>query len=88
MRRARAADRRGDCRRETPVTCTLPDGTMVEGVVDLAFVTHDQWVVVDFKTDREMSEQGEERYRRQVAIYCAAIARATGAAAVGTILRI
>ena len=36
--RARAPrEARGACRRETPVTCTLPDGTMVEGVVDLAF---------------------------------------------------
>jgi len=24
--RARAADARGMCRRETPVTCTMPDG--------------------------------------------------------------
>ena len=31
---------RGACRRETPVTCTLPDGTLVEGVVDLAFEEH------------------------------------------------
>jgi len=66
----------------------LPDGTMVEGVVDLAFREVDHWVVVDFKTDREISEQGGERYRRQVAVYCAAIARATGEPAVGRILRI
>jgi len=35
--RARAAEARGACRRETPITCTLPDGMMIEGVVDLAF---------------------------------------------------
>src|SRR5262249_17401777 len=32
--RARRAERRGQCRRETPVTLTLADGTLVEGVVD------------------------------------------------------
>jgi ATP-dependent helicase/nuclease subunit A len=88
MRRASQAERRGECRRETPITYTLSDGTMVEGVVDLAFREVDHWVVVDFKTDREISEQGGERYRRQVAVYCAAIARATGEPAVGRILRI
>ena len=37
LARARAADARGACRRETPVTCTLADGTLIEGIVDLAF---------------------------------------------------
>ena len=76
--RARAAEARGVCRRETPVTCTLDDGTIVEGVVDLAFEDNGRWIVVDYKTDREIAEDGEERYRRQVSIYATAIARATG----------
>jgi ATP-dependent exoDNAse (exonuclease V) beta subunit len=88
MARARDAERRGECRRETPIVCPLPDGTIIEGVVDLAFREGDRWTVVDFKTDREISEAGEERYRRQLAVYCAAIARSTGENAVGTILRI
>jgi ATP-dependent exoDNAse (exonuclease V) beta subunit len=74
--RARRAEARGACRRETPVTISLADGTLVDGVVDLAFEEGGAWTVVDYKTDRELAA-GEERYRRQVALYAAAIARAT-----------
>jgi ATP-dependent exoDNAse (exonuclease V) beta subunit len=85
---ARAATARGACRRETPVTCRLPDGQLVEGIVDLAFEAGGRWTVVDYKTDRELAAEGTDRYRRQVALYAAAIARATGAAASGVILRV
>jgi ATP-dependent helicase/nuclease subunit A len=84
--RARAADASGRCRRETPVTCTLPDGTIVEGVVDLAFEDGGRWVVVDYKTDRELASLGEDRYRLQVALYAGAIAQATGVACDGVLL--
>ncbi len=57
LARARAADLRGACRRETPVTCTLPNGTLIEGVVDLAFEEAGEWTVVDYKTDREVAAQ-------------------------------
>ena len=69
--------RDGRCYRETPVTCRLDDGTLVEGTVDLAYATAAGFVVVDFKTDRA---EGEvlDRYRRQVGIYADAVARATG----------
>ena len=53
--RAGAAEARGACRRETPVTCTLPDGTTIEGIVDLAFEEQGRWTVVDYKTDRELA---------------------------------
>ena len=86
--RARAAAARGACRRETPVTRTLPDGTLVEGVVDLAFEEQGRWVVVDYKTDREIVEAGEERYRRQLALYASAVAQATGSQATGVLLRV
>jgi ATP-dependent exoDNAse (exonuclease V) beta subunit len=86
--RARRATARGACRRETPVTLTLEDGTLVEGVVDLAFEEDGEWIVVDYKTDREIATAGEDRYRRQVALYASAIARATGARASGVLLRI
>ena len=76
--RARRADERGACRRETPVTLTLPDGTLIEGIVDLAFEENGAWTVVDYKTDRELAAAGEDRYRRQVALYASAIAQATG----------
>ena len=75
LHRAREASARGACRRETPVTMTL-GGALVEGVVDLAFEEGGRWVVVDYKTDRELLG-AEEAYRRQVAIYASAIAAAT-----------
>jgi ATP-dependent exoDNAse (exonuclease V) beta subunit len=86
--RARAAAARGACRREAPVTCTLADGTLVEGVVDLAFEEGGGWIVVDYKTDREIAVAGEERYRRQLALYAAAVAQATGSQAAGILLRV
>ena len=88
LRRAAAAARRGEARRECPVTLTAPDGSLVEGVVDLAYRDAGEWVVVDFKTDREISQAGVERYSRQVALYAAAIARATGSVAKGWLVRI
>jgi ATP-dependent exoDNAse (exonuclease V) beta subunit len=77
LTRAAAAQARGACRRETPVTAVMPDGTMVEGVVDLAFEENGVWTVVDYKTDRELAA-GEAEYRRQVSFYASAIAQATG----------
>jgi ATP-dependent exoDNAse (exonuclease V) beta subunit len=87
LARARRAAARGACRRETPVTLTLEDGTLVEGVVDLAFEEDGAWLVVDYKTDRELAD-GEGPYRRQLAAYASAIARATGAQASGILARI
>ena len=74
LARARRADARGACRRETPVTLTLEDGTLVEGVVDLAFEEDGVWIVVDYKTDRELAS-GDGPYRRQLAAYASAIAQ-------------
>lgn len=87
LRRAHAADARGRCRRECPVSLVMEGGTLVEGVVDLAFEDDEGWTVVDYKTDREF-EEAVEPYRRQVAFYALAIARATGRPATGVILRI
>jgi ATP-dependent exoDNAse (exonuclease V) beta subunit len=88
LNRARAAAARGLCRRESPVVCTLDDGTLVEGFVDLAFEESGTWIVVDFKTDREIGAEGIERYRRQVALYASAIQKATGKPAEGTLIRV
>jgi ATP-dependent exoDNAse (exonuclease V) beta subunit len=74
--RARRAAGVGACRREAPVTMRTDDGTLVEGVVDLAFRDGGVWVVVDFKTDREM-EGSVDLYRRQVRLYAQMVARAT-----------
>jgi ATP-dependent exoDNAse (exonuclease V) beta subunit len=77
MVRARDAWRAGRCRREAPVACRQPDGSLLEGVLDLAFEDDGGWTVVDFKTDTEMTvELG--RYRRQVGLYASVVARATG----------
>ena len=84
LRRAAAARR---CRREAPVTLRLDDGTLVEGVVDVAFEEQGAWTVVDFKTDVEVTGRLPE-YRRQVALYVRAVARATGCPASGVVLRV
>jgi ATP-dependent exoDNAse (exonuclease V) beta subunit len=86
--RARAAAARGMCRRETPLTLSLPDGSLVEGVVDLAFEENGMWTVIDYKTDRELAAAGEDRYRRQVAFYASAVAQSTGKPAVGILIRV
>ena len=86
--RAHEAEKRGACRRETSISWTAPDGTMVEGIVDLAFEERGRWTVVDYKTDREIAATGEEAYRRQVALYAEAIAAATGASAAGVLVRV
>ena len=88
LQRAAAADDAGRARRECPVTFTAPDGTLLEGVVDLAFEDGGEWAVVDFKTDREISQAGIDRYRRQVALYAAAISKATGSPARAFLVRL
>jgi ATP-dependent exoDNAse (exonuclease V) beta subunit len=88
LQRARAAQARGSCRRETPVTLLLPDGVLVEGVVDLAFEEQGVWTVVDYKTDRDLDGDGHAGYQRQVAIYAQAIATATGQPTSGVILHV
>ncbi|MGE0702705.1 MAG: 3'-5' exonuclease, partial [Vicinamibacterales bacterium] len=87
LRRAARASRRGAARRETPVTCRMPDGTLLEGIVDLAFEEDGRWTVVDYKTDRDVAGS-EEEYRRQVALYAAAISQATGQPAQGVLVRV
>jgi ATP-dependent helicase/nuclease subunit A len=87
MLRAREAWRAGRCRRETPVACRQGDGSLIEGVVDLAFEDEDGWTVVDFKTDAELAAD-LGRYRRQVGLYASMVARATRKNVRGVLLRI
>jgi ATP-dependent helicase/nuclease subunit A len=85
---ARAAAARGDCRREVPVSACMDDGTLIEGVVDLAYRDESgTWTVVDFKTDKEL-DIGLESYQRQVALYADLISRATGQAARPVLIRV
>ena len=88
--RARRAVARGECRREVPVSMRDEDGVLIEGVVDVAFREDGAWIVVDYKTDRELDEADDalDIYRRQVALYAGMIARATGEPASGVLLRI
>jgi len=77
----------GHCRRETPLTLREPDGALVDGIVDLAFLDDGVWTVVDFKTDRELDKELPV-YRSQVRLYAAAIAAATGQEARPVLLRV
>jgi ATP-dependent exoDNAse (exonuclease V) beta subunit len=83
------AARANAIRRETPVQHYRDDGTLIEGVVDLAFVEDtpefNGWNVVDFKTDREI-EKAKDLYCAQVAIYVDAVRLATRSAARGFLL--
>ena len=88
LRRAAASAGKGGLRRETPVLLRRDDGSLVEGVVDLAFYEDTSdfagWTVVDFKTDRDVGELAV--YIAQVRIYLEAVSAATGAPARGIIL--
>jgi ATP-dependent exoDNAse (exonuclease V) beta subunit len=77
LSRARDAFERGQCRRETPVAGTGPDGVLLEGVLDLAFEDEEGWTIVDFKTTAQTAGV-LDRYRRQVAAYAWLVRRATG----------
>jgi ATP-dependent exoDNAse (exonuclease V) beta subunit len=81
LERARAADR---SYRELPVDLRLDNGQLLEGVIDLAFLELDRWVVVDFKTDTIASA----RYERQLQWYVYALAKLTGRAATGHLLQV
>src|SRR5262245_3576039 len=85
--RARGAEARGECRRETPITLKDDAGFLIEGVVDLAFGEPGGWIVVDFKTDTDLLAE-HAPYERQVAIYAEAIGQSTGQRCSGILLRI
>jgi ATP-dependent exoDNAse (exonuclease V) beta subunit len=81
LRRAADSAKEKAIRRETPVALMLDDGSLVEGIVDLAFWENRPefrgWTVVDFKTDREFAAASES-YIAQVTTYSAAVHAATG----------
>ena len=82
----RAAARSADARREVVVAEALADGSLVEGVIDLAYRTELGWVVVDFKTDEVVASEGP--YAEQLRLYVEAVQRATGEPARGVLLRV
>jgi ATP-dependent exoDNAse (exonuclease V) beta subunit len=85
--RVRAADTAGRCDRELPIVWKAPDGTLVEGTLDLVFEDETGATVIDFKTDREVAADSE-RYRRQLTIYCRALIALRGGTARGVLMRI
>lgn len=91
LRRAAASDKRGECRREAPILLPRGDGTVIEGVIDLAFrevgAAGPEWTVVDFKTDVELSGR-RDKYETQVLLYVEAISAATGEPSKGVLLSV
>lgn len=91
VRRAAVSAGRGECRREVPVLRRMPDGSLLEGIVDMAFREADAagpiWTVVDFKTDAELSGR-YAKYAAQVRFYMDAIAEATGERTRGLLLSV
>jgi len=88
LRQAEAASRQeGSLLRESPVVLKREDGSLVEGVIDLAFRERPgaPWTVVDFKTDVRVDIRQEE-YQRQVALYAEALRQASGVEAEGVLL--
>jgi ATP-dependent helicase/nuclease subunit A len=84
---ARRAAQQGRCRREVPIAWRDSDGSLIEGVIDLAFEQAGGWTVIDFKTDEEF--RGDEpAYRRQVGMYAAAIKAANGASVAAFLMRV
>jgi ATP-dependent helicase/nuclease subunit A len=79
-----AARRAKHVQREAALVVVLNDGTLAEGIADLAFTEQSgdalRWVVVDFKTDLEIAGRLAE-YRTQLGLYLRAIRQATGAPA-------
>jgi len=82
----RRAAESADCRREEPVLHRLPDGMLLEGVIDLAFLDEAGWTVVDFKTDARPADQAQ--YAAQLRLYCGAIEAATGRPARAALLAV
>jgi ATP-dependent exoDNAse (exonuclease V) beta subunit len=72
--RARAAERK---HREYPVMLRVDCGRLMEGIIDLAFVEDGGWVIVDFKTDADISA-AQAQYQRQLQWYASALSRLTG----------
>jgi ATP-dependent helicase/nuclease subunit A len=84
LARARSAAR---CHREYPLVTRLGDDRIHEGVIDLAFVENNEWVIVDFKTDADASDR-RARYERQLQWYGFALMQLTNMPARAFLLEI
>ena len=85
--RVRTASAAGRCARECPILWRAPDGSIVEGTVDVVFEEGDDVFVMDFKTDREPAEL-KDQYERQLTLYCRAFSALRSRRARGVLVRI
>jgi ATP-dependent helicase/nuclease subunit A len=84
--RLAAARASQQCRREVAVTQVMEDGTLAEGIIDLAYLSDSGWVIVDFKTDEIVDPSGS--YANQLCRYVEAVKVATGVEASGVLLQV
>jgi ATP-dependent helicase/nuclease subunit A len=86
---AAASARTGGLRRKVPVLLRTEGGSLVEGVVDLAFRQEASdfagWTVVDFKTDHELGGSSD-RHMDQVRWHSTAVREATNLPTRGVLL--
>ncbi|MDO4484057.1 MAG: PD-(D/E)XK nuclease family protein [Clostridia bacterium] len=65
-------------KREWSFTYLLQEGTMVQGIIDCAFMEDDAWVLVDYKTDHIDDEAAfAEKYNLQLGLYAEAVEQIT-----------
>ena len=82
-----AARNSSDVRREVSIVDHLDDGTVIEGVIDLAYLDGGVWQLVEFKTDLNI-EENRLQHEAQAQAYVQAIGRATGLPGRAVILRV
>ena len=70
------AGRAERCLREHPITHRMDGDRLVEGTIDLAYLSSGEWTLIDFKTAAEFEDHLAE-YRNQIQWYALALGEAT-----------
>lgn len=66
-------------RREWAFNLLMEEGSLLQGVIDCAFLENGAWVLVDYKTDRIEDEDAFiQRYKLQIDWYAKALEKITG----------
>lgn len=66
-------------RREWAFNLLMEEGSLLQGVIDCAFMDDGAWVLVDYKTDRIEDEDAFiQRYQLQIDWYAKALEKITG----------
>ncbi|MGF1509396.1 MAG: UvrD-helicase domain-containing protein [Myxococcota bacterium] len=73
--------------RELSITLETEEGLLVDGVIDLAFLSGGSWVVVDYKTDADL-ETRMDATRRQLSWYIYSVERVLGPVQRGIVLKV